>query len=204
MPRRCVIQYAYGYKCLEQVQLTIAQTLHRCSLFGYDYHLCTQAPVGHPSWERVRMIREAIIDGYDQVFWLDTDTLWVADVPLHGAIDTDAVFHLTYHEICADQNMASHFNCGVMYVNNTHQTLQLIREWELTPDDGHQWTEQWSLNKIVFANNIVTRRPGLLKEIPHLWNSLPHIEKYRSDHPVVIAWHGHPNPNRAMREFLNR
>lgn len=203
MNSRCVLQYVYGTKYEEQLLLTSDITLSQCMKFGYDYRLCTHTPKRHPCWERVQMLIDAFEAGYMQAFWLDTDSLWVGDEPLHNAIVNDAIFSLTRHHACKYQP-TDHFNIGVMYVNNSPHTLEFLHEWNETSDDGSPWYEQYALNKLIYTNQTVTKRSySTLRQISHRWNALPHIPPYWEENPVVISWHGHPYQTQAMEAYLN-
>lgn len=203
MNTQCVIQYASGKKYVEQLLLTIPYTIANCDKYSYDYLYYTHKPKGHPCWERVDLLIQACLTGYKQIFLLDTDTYWLGNEPLHNAITTQSIFSLTHHHACELQPVG-HFNIGVMYVNNTPKTLSILNEWKQTSDDGHQWAEQYALNKIIYTNQKVTEREyDTLRQIGHRWNAMPHIPEYWDNDPVVVAWHGHPHATEAMRKYIH-
>lgn len=203
MNTRCLIQYAFGDRYIDQLQITLPYTVANCAKYSYDYLFYNHQPMGHPCWERVDLLIRACLAGYEQIFILDTDTFWLGNEPLHAAITTKSIFNLTYHHACNAQR-TGHFNAGAIYLNNVPQTLSLLQEWKQTSDEGHQWAEQYALNKIIYTNQVVTRRSyDTLKQLSHRWNSMPHIPEYWEDDPVVVAWHGHPDPNSEMRRFID-
>lgn len=107
---------------------------------------------------------------------------------------------MTFHEACNSQG-ESHFNAGVMFLKNIPSTLPLLQEWWHTPDDGHAWTEQHALNKLIFKNGVVNT--NWVTEIPHTWNSTVSIPEYTCENPIIMAWHGCANSTERMKEFLN-
>lgn len=176
-----VVQFADSrhpqYTCL----LGATRDLHaaHCRKNGYDYIASTQACTDrHPYWEKCNLLRGAAASGYEHIVWLDADTVWYGE-PL---ILPPTVFGLTWHK---PMHEPAHWNAGVMYVNNTgSQAIEPLEAWWCTPEDGHKWCDQWSLNKML------TFHPGLVTRLEHRWNSVEYLEGHFEDGAIVSAWHG--------------
>jgi hypothetical protein len=187
----CLIQFASGPKFMEQLQLTQAHHAKKCYDYGYDYILCSHKTNKHPVWGKVDTIQKAVELGYRQIFWLDTDAIWISDIPLSSAFVNNAVFNVTYHT-----HHPAHFNLGVMYIQNTPCLSSFLKLWQSTDDQGHYWYEQYVFNQL--------RDHTLIHTLSHKWNAVNWIPEYSDPDPIVIAWHGHPNSTQEMRTYCDR
>jgi hypothetical protein len=194
MNKTCIVQYAWGSECLEQTQLTIGYTFWGCSKFKYDYRCYYHEPVRHPVWEKPKLLLKALEDGYESVIWLDSDSLWLADKPLHSIHSKS--FGMTYHHVCNQQTLMNHYNAGVIFLNNLKDTIDLVKEWLYTSDDNHQWLEQYALNKILI------KHPEYIEKLPHRYNSVVGISEYQEADPIIVSWHGSQNRNNLIRNYI--
>lgn len=177
--RACVIQYAGGY----YTQL-LAETfaLHQlfCRRHRYDYLVSTIPWTDrHPYWEKCALLLTAAKKGYEQLVWLDSDTVW------HGEtlILPPTVFGMTRHN--ESNYFPEHYNAGVIYVNNSGgQAIQPLEEWWHTPETDSRSVDQGALNVVV------DKTPELVTKLDHRWNSVDYIPEYKATNPAVSAWHG--------------
>jgi len=195
MSRTCVIQYATGEEYTNQLAISGPINYEKAYRHNYDYKLYTHdAGKRGASWERVAIFKE-LLHSYDYLIWLDVDSVWYKDEPLLNAIpNMNFTFYLTKH----NEDPIPHFNLGVMYIQVSSELEECLNIWDNTDDEGHVWWEQYSFLKCckdpIFSLEVC--------EIPHRWNSLPHIHHYTSQDPVVVSWHGLPNRTQFMKEFL--
>lgn len=194
-----VIQFATG-KYEEQLALTYLIHSKACQKYGYIFTVTNkQENPHHPYWEKPLLCRKAIQAGATQVVWLDADTLWTGDHPLDPPLTS--IIGCTQHvgfngpmNINKPQYTYDHYNAGVFYLDSSDKdkALQFIDNWYNEPDDNHQWHDQHSLNKLFI------RDPGLVTKLDMRWNSVEHNPGYRSQDPVVRAWHGGGGPDRVL------
>lgn len=192
--KTCIIQYAWGSEYLEQLQLTQGYTSWGCSKFNYDYRCFFHTPIRHPYWEKPKLILGALEDNYSTIIWLDTDCLWLANDPLTNT--HDGVIGLTWHHICPWQRSMDHYNAGMLIIHNNPNTIDLIKEWSATSDDGHPWGDQYALNKLA------KKYPTLFRTLDHKYNSTIHIPDYTSDKPIIVSWHGARNRLQLMKQYI--
>jgi hypothetical protein len=167
--------------------------LTRCKLYGYDYIAETKLVQSkRPSWEKVRMIREALLAGYDKVFWLDADAIWIKDDLSNALIDIEHI-GMCWHDC---EVYGPHFNCGAMYLNSTPLVRKLVNEWYYEPDTEHVWQDQWGLINVMKKMQV-----SPIQRIDNRWNSVLPRPDLSSPNPAVLAWHGHND--RAFSELPN-
>lgn len=167
-----LVQYAFGQHT-KLLQLTHKHHYMMCSSLEIQYLVHVYKPTGHPYWEKPRLIAEAL-ESYDVVIWLDADTLWV-DGDIREA-NTTHMFGMTWHD-----RETPHYNAGAIYLNNSLDCRNMVSAWLMTPDDGHVWADQYSLNKLL------NMFPDTVLQLDHSWNCM---DIYPHESPNVLAWHG--------------
>ena len=200
-----LIQQASGVHS-NLLNLTSKDHSEYCAKHNIDYWCIfgdTLAKEDHPFWNKVELALKALDEGYEYIIWLDADT-YIADdtYDLRDACPQNGIGVVWHgkeewpeHEDCYD-----HFNTGVFYLNACSLVKRFLTEWRETPDDGHFWGDQHSFNKVA---------KGILRSVIHTvdykFNSVP-FEQFRSDAPVVAAWHGYQRNiflrMDAMQEFI--
>lgn len=190
--KTCVLQFGcYAYTKL--IDTSYLHHFRKCLDHGYELIVETEPllPNKRPSWEKVRMIRDALHNGFDKIIWLDADALWL-NGELHNVNDTHP-FGMTWHR---NPSYGDHFNCGVMYINNTPTTVEFVERWHEEPDiPNHPWQDQLAFIKLR------NQYPDLIKKLGHTWNSVVGFEGHNVPDPNVIAWHG--VPYQAFDEMKN-
>jgi hypothetical protein len=188
-----VIQYAYGSECLQMVALTSRVIMQGCSKYEYKYSCYFNPPCLHPYWEKPFLIKKELENGHEWVVWLDTDCLWLGNEELNVPIDN---FGMTFHHLCSHQTMMDHYNAGMIIVRNNEKSLELVNEWIHCPDEGHQWHDQYSLNKVLKTHT------NCVRNLDHKYNSVQGIPDYSSSNPVIVSWHGQPNRVDKIRQYI--
>jgi hypothetical protein len=181
MSRIAVLQFGSGKHAS---MLDASQDTHKqlCYRYGYQYIQEREPRMVHPIWEKARMIRSALSDGYD-VVWLDADTLWMQGDVGDPIREFDG-FSLTHHHY---DDYGPHYNAGVMFVRNSIASLQIINEWIASPIKDEIWIDQAALLELS------KKYPEMFRRIGHEWNSVEWLPRYQHPNPNIVAWHGKPD-----------
>lgn len=196
-----VLQHASG---IAEGWLSVTHDHHAklCRRFGYEYRTCSSrtAPQRSPTWEKVRMIKEASVD-FDYLIWLDADAIWIGEHNLNVASDTGSCFHAVRHP--AQDNMPSHWNCGVLFIQCPGNSIETFcnQWWETSSYPYRQWGDQWPFNQLISSGH------ARCKELPLAFNSTETIANLRNSTGTthVAAWHnGGQNRGEQMADFMRR
>lgn len=186
MTRDILIQQIYpdteGVKMLE---LTRSHHEAYCTRHGLDYwcEIANPLPdydVRLGSWGKVRIIQKAMQDGYEDIVWLDADTIIVdLSVNLCKAIELFKI-GACWHRI----PQLNHWNVGALYIHNSIVTRKFIDDWlaAYPPTDG--WLEQGIFNRMGRASNVVST-------LSDKWNAT--IDVSMVPDAVVLGFHGQGN-----------
>ena len=191
---KLLIQQATGD---HQKLLDLTSGIHRkyCQDHGFDYWCIYGVPRGldgrHTYWAKVALLLQGIAAGYEQVVWLDADTLIVTeeDLPRH-------TLGMTWNKGLDKEGFYDHFNCGAIYA--TDDAEWFLQDWDSTDEKDHPWHDQHALH-------IARQKWGIdspITAIDRRWNSTPFTP---SDNPAVLAWHGYgtlQDRHEAMQEAV--
>jgi hypothetical protein len=167
---------------VEMLKLTEARHAEYCKRYGFDYMCLYENPVPEQdplkgSWGKVRLISDALYDGYDYVVWLDADTLIVDfDADLRDAV---VPFHIgaCWHRI----PQLNHWNVGALYIDNCQETRDFFDKWLTTYPGTTGWLEQGEFNTLAMRNKTVVT-------VSDKWNST--IDVSAVPDAVVLGFHG--------------
>lgn len=195
--RRVMVQYAIGER--HEAMLAISRSHHEryCARLGIAYSADDKTPVAdkRPHWRKVSLVLEAFAAGFDEVLWLDADSV---------VIDTSVdVFDFSGYEIscceCYDSpREPRHFNTGVVFFKRTDATLRFVETWNGIADDHVGWADQKAF--VMLMQDRANR--DLLTVMPNRLNWVPvHME---TTAPIIGSAHGAPHELREqlMREWV--
>lgn len=178
--------------------LNVVREWHQayCDLHGFDYWVIqrsmTSWPMNEKTWERLVLIRKALDEGYDSVIWMDADAIIKKkEVDLREACQGVGA--------CYDEKFpVHHYNCGVMYFENTPKVMEFVTEWRSRYPgglwEGQHWHEQTEFNKMIPSY------PGLIHRLENKWNSYP-TTPCPENEIIVKAWHGAILPQQKINEM---
>ena len=183
MKNAILLQQVYpglGYD--EVMQINEARNIEYCKRHGMDYQCVYLNPLPNSdpvkgSWGKVKLIQDAMTEGYDFIFWLDADTL-IADmsIDLRNAVEP---FHIG---ACWQRiPQLNHWNVGALYIDNCPETREFIDKWLARYPGKPQWLEQGAFNEMAMLDKTVVT-------ISDRWNSTVDVS-YVPD-AVVLGFHG--------------
>jgi nucleotide-diphospho-sugar transferase len=196
--RTLVIQHAepkVGYKYDAMLELTRDHHRAYCVKHGYDY----DAEISiHPvydimngGWAKIEMIQDALRSGYDNIIWLDADTLIIdTSVPLVDAIQQNKI-GVCWHRI----PQLEHWNVGALYISNAVETRAFVDEWLATPNQYDGWNEQGVFNRMA-------RKSKTVVTLSDKWNATLDVSMVPD--AVVLGFHGQPNRYELMKQTYNK
>lgn len=167
---------------VEMLQLTEAWHAEYCKKHGIDYQCIYTNPIPDSdplkgSWGKIKLIRDALYEGYEYVFWLDADTLIVdLDADLRSAVEPFKI-GACWHRI----PQLNHWNVGALYIDNCQETREFISAWLEEYPGKPQWLEQGAFNELAMLNKTVVT-------VSDKWNSTIDVS-YVPD-AVVLGFHG--------------
>lgn len=185
--------------------LDLAKPVHedyakRC---GGDYQLFVgwKERDVNPTWNRLPMILDAFAQGYEQVVWLDADTLVVQpDRNIFEEV-VGAPLHMTRTEgfpWWTPDGEREAWNDGVLVAEQCDESIDAL-EWvwrrRHDPFLPHQVSGMPELSWLL--DYVFTQPASLVKELSDIWNFMPYEHtKHRADEAVIDAWHGIPYDER--------
>lgn len=182
--------------------LELTEERHRdyCQKHGIHY----KPVIGNPlpeippeagNWSRIKLIKDALEEGFEQVYWLDADTLiYDMDTPLADAVQVGKI-GVCWHRI----PQLHHWNIGAMYLDNCAEVRAFIDEWLASyppPNDG--WLEQGAFNRLARSGNVVVT-------ISDRWNATLDVSMVPD--AVVLGFHGQGETEQRteiMRQTLDQ
>lgn len=148
---------------------------------GYQHH--EQFPQRqHGMWEKIYLMRQALMQGYKYIHWIDADAcVWDFDTDLRDALkNTSGFVGACLHNA---HGIPPHYNVGVVYLKNEPGALEFIDAWLAGYPGSEQWAEQ-----AVFNDLVKKLPPGNFVPLDDRWNST--IDTNEVANPAVIGWHG--------------
>ena len=182
--RTILIQHIHANTAgVGMLELTEARHKEYCNRHGYYY----RPVVGNPlpeippeagNWARIKLIKDALEEGFEQVIFLDADTLiYDMETPLENAIEAGRI-GVCWHRI----PQLHHWNIGAMYLDNCKEVRTFIDNWLASyppPADG--WMEQGVFNRLARSGNVVVT-------VSDRWNATLDVSMVPD--AVVLGFHG--------------
>lgn len=193
-----LIQHVYpnhGY--LPMVLEYVPRHAEYCRKFGIDYEffMGELMPYQKGEWDKVILVKEALLSNYELVIWLDADAIIkdlytdLKDVPL-GPDRIGAVWFPVPEP---------HFNVGVLYFRNGPNVRQFVDDWAAGYPGEDYWHEQRVFNDL--ANTPSKSNEAFIMRLPPQWNS-SRDHNWVSD-AIIAAGHG-IGPLQQRQEFLQK
>jgi len=167
-------------------------------LHGMDVLLMDNVLSDRPApWKKILVIKELFARGYEFVFWIDADAIFVDFTrSIESVIEAGKNLYLVKHKI--DTNDVP--NSGVFLIRNTvwsHAFLDAI--WEKREYIHHKWWENAAIIDILGYHSLLREtqpdifNADILAKIKWLgpeWNSLPGI--CEAEHPIIKHYAARP------------
>jgi hypothetical protein len=202
MNNAVLIQHVYtrAQEFIDMSRLTYQRHAAYASAHKMDYWNLVRdyrdLPIERGGWAKVRLIQQALKDGYEHVIWLDADAAimnFAAD--LREALPTDASIGAVLHDpktsqYLRDMRIDPHLNVGVLYAKRG--AADFVDDW-LFRFDGPlgRFLEQQVFNDMSREE----RYAGVVARVDDTWNAT--ISVNMVEQPNVIGWHGvFPNSRR--------
>jgi hypothetical protein len=194
--RRALLQLAAGGDFIRMLDLTNDLHARYCRTVGAEFITRREArprkPARPPHWRKVDLIAEALDAGFDQVIWLDADSVIV-----DGSVDLFAVcrWGLGICECWDSPRVPPHLNTGVVWFNASPEVRAFVTAWNKMPP-GMPWEDQGA-----FIELMKTRRwRSQLTILPNRYNWVEtHME---AAGPVVRSFHGERDRLARMQGLL--
>jgi Methyltransferase domain len=153
----------------------------------------------HPAWNRIALLRDGLMQGYQKIVWLDADTL-VLNPEVNIFTDTR---HDVDFQLCRYANYLWYgrpcVNTGVMVVNaspSAVEALQWIWEQRDKPLRSHHVETFWEQNWVA---DYVHEHQESCADLSHAFNYHARYSPFTG--PVVIqSWPGEANRLEQMRQ----
>ncbi len=177
---------------------------------GYDVVHSPGGTSDRPiSWHKLQLIESLFDTGYEFVFWVDADAVFVDFEP-----DVADLIQPGKHLYFARPKIDGRYfpNMGIFMLRNCDWSRDLIRQlWSLEQYIDHPWWETAAMKHLLYRDTFADHGivnfngPHLSEEhlqwIPDRWNYLPRVTQ---DSPAVIKhFAGNPMKKRLRRMLLN-
>lgn len=185
--------------------------------FGYDLYVNTELVVTEraPSWLKIPLIRELFLEGYDFVFWLDADAIFMRyDQDLQELIEPGKDLYMVNHSVPAAIGQKDTPNAGVLLLRNCDWSLSLLQDlWDFEEYLRHPWWENAALLDLMGYYDPLEKGENRLNQefLEHVkfigleWNSFPHIPSCCASSPIIKHYAGLNNEYRSShmsRDYL--
>jgi hypothetical protein len=196
-----IFQHIYANtEAAEWTALAMPRLVRYCLAHQMDFQYIQADPphpeygkhnVGH--WGVPYYLQQFTRVAYKNIIYIDHDCI-LADMQadLRDACQVGkigAVWH-DLSEVYAGAE--GHYSVGALYVSNTANVRYFIDEWLATYPGEERWREQGTFNTLGVERDIIAR-------IDNCWDS-GHVS--RSEHPVVLGFHGRPYRLKRIQEAL--
>jgi hypothetical protein len=185
MRNAILIQQVYpGLEFEPMLKLTESHHRAYCEKHNLDYLAVYDEVFPHDvflgGYGKIELMRKALHDGYDQVIWLDADTL-IKDTSVNIAKGVP-VFGIG---ACWQRiPQLHHWNVGALYIDNCKATQDFIAEWLASYPPKVGWKEQGVFNQMAMKSKTVVT-------ISDKWNAT--FDVSMCPDAVVLGFHGQGN-----------
>lgn len=153
-------------------------------------------------WHKILVIQRLFAAGYDYVFWIDADAIFVSyDSDISLEIEKGKDLYLVKHAIDAKDVP----NTGVMLIKNSGwSSLLLNMIWLKEQYLNHKWWENAAVLDILGYHNVLDENrpnrinPNLMSKIKWLgveWNTVPGVCEAKQ--PIIHHYAGMPLEHRT-------
>lgn len=159
-------------------------------------------------WHKILVIEKLFSEGYEFVFWIDADAVFVRfDLNIADEIEDGKELYLVKHIIDGKETP----NTGVFLIHNSDFSKDILsRIWNMHEYINHRWWENAALIDLLGfrellkegeVNNINTELLKKIKWLDVCWNSLPGL--CESKHQIINHYAGRTFDFRLENMKLN-
>jgi hypothetical protein len=196
--KRALLQLAAGADFVRMLDLTADVHARYCAAWGVEFIAQREdrpKKVVRPlHWRKVEMMGWALDRGFEQVLWLDADSIIVdASVDLFST----CTWGVGLCECWDSPTTPRHLNTGVVWLASSDEVRAFVAAWQAMPPHM-KWEDQGALIELMNQR----RWRNLLTILPNRFNW---VEKHmESDRPVVRSFHGERDRLLRMQALLSR
>lgn len=190
-----IIQHAftYGPEFTDMLRLTYQRHAAYALAHNFDYwHIIGGVhdyPIERGGWDKVKLIHDALEQGYEHIVWIDTDAAIINfECDLRDALPAGACIGAALHDpaksgYLQQMQVPKHYNVGVMYIKAGAKPF--IAEW-LNRYYGRleRFLEQGEFNRMVED----PAWTGYFAPVEDKWNATVNVNMVKPAN--VIGWHG--------------
>lgn len=136
-------------------------------------------------WSKIKMILDALDNGYKYIFWVDTDAAIVDfNADLRDAFPEKGLIGCCEHNEKAfkkEMQIPTHLNVGVTFVQNGEGVREFVQKWYDSFPGVQRWAEQGSFNELAKDNPLVFK-------MDDKYNATVNVNM--CENPVIVGWHG--------------
>jgi hypothetical protein len=138
-------------------------------------------------WGKIWLMRLMLDQGYQHVFWIDTDAAIVnGECDLREALPEGKLIGACEHwapDWFPKLDIPRHYNVGVLFLKSDPRTVAFLDDW-ISRYPGHpRWLEQGAFNEMVTGEYADIFHPMDAK-----WNATFNVNQVAE--PYIMAWHG--------------
>jgi len=139
-------------------------------------------------WGKIWLMRLMLEQGYEHVFWVDTDAAIVdGECDLRDGLPDGALIGAAEHYAESwfpALDIPRHYNVGVLFLRNDPRTVEFLDDW-LGRYPGHpRWLEQGAFNEMVKED----KYKDIFTPLDARYNATFNVNMV--EHPAIMAWHG--------------
>jgi hypothetical protein len=138
------------------------------------------------AWPKIPLIKRALEQGYEWVFWVDADAAIVKQDDLREALSDGKLVGGVEHYAPWFEGfqIPRHINVGVLFFRNAPLTKQFIDAWLDAYPGEPRWAEQGTFNKLI----VDFQYADVFQSLPAKYNATVNV--HHEKEPVIIGWHG--------------
>ncbi len=200
MNKSILIQQVYPGLGFEPM-LRLTQAHHRayCDLHGIVYQPVFDKVFEHDpllgSFAKIELIQKTMNNGYNEIVWLDADTLIVdTSVNLCKGVPRFGI-GACWHRI----PQLNHWNVGALYIDACNATKEFVNEWRgVYPPPRDGWNEQGVFNRLALQSKTVVT-------LSDKWNATLDVSMVPD--AVVLGFHGQGNAEyryKLMKQTMDK
>ena len=139
-------------------------------------------------WGKIWLMRLMLDQGYEQVFYIDTDAAIVdMECDLRDALPKDKLIGAVEHwapDWFPQFDIPRHYNVGVLFLRNSPMTCALLDDW-VSRFPGHpRWMEQGAFNEMIAEEQYA----DMFHPMDARWNATYNVNEVED--ACIRGWHG--------------
>jgi hypothetical protein len=193
--RRALVQLASGVEFVRMLDLTADIHARYCATWGAEFIAHRESrprkAARPPHWRKVDVIGEALDQGFDQVLWLDADSIIVDGTANIFAACTWGLGICACHDA---PTVPRHLNSGVLWFNHSSEVIAFVAAWNAMPNKMGE-------DQSAYEELMTQRRwRSLLTICPNRYNCVE--TAMEAPNPVVRSFHGDRERTDRMSAYI--